>query len=144
MTSIDYDTYAKTLNSWYNDEEFISLRTVSELCNIFDKCSFTTKQYKTTFSIISRKFNTSDVSTLSQHAKIDNFEDTQAAFEILNFISRILNHNTLRDISVFVQTHKYHRLIKYEKGEHGNDILTIMGNAAVTFDHDGIIVEEQE
>ena len=82
--------------------------------------------------------------TLSQHAKIDNFEDTQAAFEILNFISRILNHNTLRDISVFVQTHKYHRLIKYEKGEHGNDILTIMGNAAVTFDHDGIIVEEQE
>lgn len=106
MCSIDYERYAKDFGNWYNNEEFIGMRSVTELSLIFDLCLFSTKQFFDPFTIISNKFKFSEVHSIMQHAKIGNFENTETAFEILNFISRILNNRILLDISTFIKLQK--------------------------------------
>ena len=75
MSSNDYQAYAQDLEKWYNNKEFISMRSVEELSKIFELCSFTTKQFIETFEIIRNSFGSLGILTIMQHTKIPKFEN---------------------------------------------------------------------
>ncbi|EAX90729.1 hypothetical protein TVAG_134520 [Trichomonas vaginalis G3] len=106
MSSPDYESYAKEIEKWYDSEDFYVNKTASELCNIFDLCRFSSRQFIGAFTIISKKFQYSEVSTISQHAKISHFENFEDAFEILYFISKILNTKVITDAAISLKNQK--------------------------------------
>ncbi|EAX98991.1 hypothetical protein TVAG_432000 [Trichomonas vaginalis G3] len=106
MAAPDYESYAKEIEKWYNSDEFYENRTVSELCNIFDLCSFSSSQFIEAFTIISKKFKYSEVSIISQHVKVTQFESFEDAFEALDFISKILNTKVISDAAISLKNQK--------------------------------------
>ncbi|EAY06327.1 hypothetical protein TVAG_065840 [Trichomonas vaginalis G3] len=105
MTHIDYEAYARDLNIWYNNVEFYDVRTAADLCKIFDCCKFSTNQFIQIFTIINKKFNSSEVIAISQHARIQTFENGEKAFDALNFISKLLNNKAISDATTYIKDH---------------------------------------
>ncbi|EAX94701.1 ankyrin repeat protein, putative [Trichomonas vaginalis G3] len=104
MSSIDYGTYAKDFSNWYNNEDFYELRTVSDLCKIFDLCKFSTNQFIQAFTIISKKFSSTEVATISQHVYLQSFVSKESAFEALDFISKITNNESINGILNYLKS----------------------------------------
>ena len=108
MSSIDYEVYAKELENWYDNNDFYEMRTATELCNIFDFCNFSTRQFVSAFTIISKKFNSSEVISISQHAKIGKFENEEVAFNVLEFLSKLIHNSAINDAVSYIKNQKAH------------------------------------
>lgn len=98
ITSIDYESYAKTICNWYNDEDFVGMRTVSELTKILDLCVLSPNQFNTLFQIISNKYTSSETLFILQHSQIGAFENFKLAIDVLENISRIFKIKIIQDI----------------------------------------------
>ncbi|EAX95166.1 ankyrin repeat protein, putative [Trichomonas vaginalis G3] len=127
MIKIDFEYQAKQINNWYDNETFLNHRSLAELCQIFDYCFFSTNQFMETFSFLRKKYKISELLLLSQHAKINYFENSDSAFEILEFLSIILNNRIISDAAKFLQRQKsqtnQNLILNYQKKPENLDLF---------------------
>ncbi|EAX90730.1 hypothetical protein TVAG_134530 [Trichomonas vaginalis G3] len=91
------------------------MKTAKELSNIFDFCNFSIKQFIYEFTNISKRFKSSEVFSILQHAKIRNFEDENSAFGVIDVISILFNNSAITDAASYIkkQKTKQGKYIKY-------------------------------
>ncbi|EAY02546.1 hypothetical protein TVAG_494950 [Trichomonas vaginalis G3] len=89
MSTIDYSYYAKHIKTYCNDEEFVELRTVDEMCQIMQRTKLPVSQFVDLFLMMKKHFNPIELFQILQSTKLNigsNLKDIQKVIICLSCV----------------------------------------------------------
>lgn len=87
----DWGAMGRNFQKFFNDEEFIKIRKIDDICNILDHANLTFFQFQTFFELIIKNRSKCDALQVLYHLNVDLGEDPENVFSASNLIINSFN-----------------------------------------------------
>lgn len=101
--SNDLEHLSKVVESWCMDDEFLRMRSKTDIINLLDLCNLNKKEFFEIFNRLHKIFAANELFEIMQHTKVNFVSNIDNAIEVLDFFVRKLDVKLLSNVSYTIK-----------------------------------------